>query len=46
MTEEEVSELRVTAQRASSFATVALFVAVIALALAIFGLFVPLSFPR
>ncbi|MHB9880894.1 hypothetical protein ACSMXM_14700 [Pacificimonas sp. ICDLI1SI03] len=42
MTEEEARDLRATAQRASSFATVALFMATMALALAILGLFMPI----
>ncbi|WP_263434957.1 MULTISPECIES: hypothetical protein [Pacificimonas] len=43
MTEEEAEELRRTAQKASSISTVAIFVAAAALALAILGLFMPLS---
>ncbi|WP_255536484.1 hypothetical protein [Pacificimonas pallii] len=43
MTEEEQNKLRDDAARAGIFATIALFIAAIALALSILGLFMPLS---
>ena len=42
MTPEEEAELRAAMQKAASFSTVALWIAVAALALAVLGLFMPL----